>query len=424
MIIKVLGSAAGGGFPQWNCNCHNCVSVRAGKPGFKARTQSSLAVSRDGENWVLLNASPDLRQQIAQTPELWANPKFGHRHSPIKSVVVTNGDVDHIAGLINLREAEPFSIYGTDRVLATIAANSIFQILAEPLVPRIPLALDRPVALSGANVELGLTVEAFAVPGKVALYLEDASAGPDFGTKEGDTIGLKVTDPQTRKSFFYIPGCAAIDERLAARLKGAPLVFFDGTLFTDDEMIAAGSDAQDRRPHGPHQHVGGGRIDRRLLQTRRGKAHICPYQQFEPGAGREFCSAQDDRRRRMGGRIRRNGGTPMSEPVSLERISTERKTAEPMSLAEYEAAIRAVGAERYHDKHPFHHMLHGGKLDKAAGAGLGAQPLLLPVGRPAERRRPYQPPERPRAAPRMDASRARPRRLLARRRAASSAGSS
>jgi pyrroloquinoline quinone biosynthesis protein B len=240
MIIKVLGSAAGGGFPQWNCNCHNCVSVRAGKPGFKARTQSSLAVSRDGENWVLLNASPDLRQQIAQTPELWANPKFGHRHSPIKSVVVTNGDVDHIAGLINLREAEPFSIYGTDRVLATIAANSIFQILAEPLVPRIPLALDRPVALSGANVELGLTVEAFAVPGKVALYLEDASAGPDFGTKEGDTIGLKVSDPQTRTSFFYIPGCAALDERLAARLKGASLVFFDGTLFTDDEMIQQG----------------------------------------------------------------------------------------------------------------------------------------------------------------------------------------
>jgi pyrroloquinoline quinone biosynthesis protein B len=240
MIIKVLGSAAGGGFPQWNCNCRNCVAVRAGAPGYKARNQSSLAVSRDGENWVLLNASPDLRQQIAATPELWANPKFGHRHSPIKSVVLTNGDVDHMAGLINLREAQPFSIYGTERVLSVIADNSVFQILAEPLVPRIALALDKPTPISGAGVDLGLTVEAFAVPGKIALYLEDASAGADFGTQEGDTIGLKVSDPATKKSFFYIPGCATIDEPLAARLKGASVVFFDGTLFTDNEMIEQG----------------------------------------------------------------------------------------------------------------------------------------------------------------------------------------
>ena len=240
MIIKVLGSAAGGGFPQWNCNCRNCVAVRSGAPGFKARTQSSLAVSRDGESWVLLNASPDLRQQIAHTPELHANPKSGPRHSPIKAVVLTNGDVDHMAGLINLREAQPFSVYGTQRVLSVIADNSVFHILAEPLVPRIELPLDQPTPLSGAGVDLGLTVEAFAVPGKVALYLEDASAGDDFGTQEGDTIGLKISDPATRKSFFYIPGCATIDETLARRLKGASMVFFDGTLFTDDEMIEQG----------------------------------------------------------------------------------------------------------------------------------------------------------------------------------------
>jgi len=240
MIIKVLGSAAGGGFPQWNCNCRNCVAVRARTPGFKARTQSSLAVTRDGENWVLFNASPDLRQQLDATPELHANPKFGPRHSPIKAVVLTNGDVDHIAGLINLREAQPFAVYGTERVLSVIADNSVFHILAEPLVPRIKLPLNEPTPLSGAGVDLGLTVEAFAVPGKVALYLEDASAGPDFGTKEGDTIGLKVADPATKTSFFYIPGCAAIDEPLAARLKGASVVFFDGTLFTDNEMIEQG----------------------------------------------------------------------------------------------------------------------------------------------------------------------------------------
>ena len=177
MIIKVLGSAAGGGFPQWNCNCRNCAAVRAGNPGFRARTQSSLAVSRDGVNWALLNASPDLRQQINETPQLHADPKLGLRHSPIKAAVLTNGDVDHIIGLINLREAQPFSIYGSDRVLDTIRANSVFQVLAEPLVPRIELALDKPFKLEGAGVDLGLTVEAFAVPGKVALYLEDKSAG-------------------------------------------------------------------------------------------------------------------------------------------------------------------------------------------------------------------------------------------------------
>jgi pyrroloquinoline quinone biosynthesis protein B len=240
MIIKVLGSAAGGGFPQWNCNCRNCVAVRAGTPGFRARTQSSLAVSRDGESWALLNASPDLRQQLGQTPELHANPKHGLRHSPIKAAVLTNGDVDHVIGLVNLREAQPFSIYGTDRVLDIIKSNNVFQVLAEPLVPRITLPLDKAVPLSGAGVDLGLTVEAFAVPGKVALYLEDASAGEDFGTQEGDTIGLKVSDPQSKTSFFYIPGCATVDAQLAARLKGASLVFFDGTLFTDEEMIEQG----------------------------------------------------------------------------------------------------------------------------------------------------------------------------------------
>jgi pyrroloquinoline quinone biosynthesis protein B len=239
MLIKILGSAAGGGFPQWNCNCRNCAAVRAGTPGFRARTQSSLAVSRDGVSWALLNASPDLRQQIAATSALHADPKAGLRHSPIKAAVLTNGDVDHIIGLINLREAQPFAIYATDRVLDVIRTNSVFQVLAEPLVPRIEMALDTPFQLQGAGVDLGLTVEAFAVPGKVALYLEDKTS-ENLGTAEGDTIGLKVTDPLEKKSFFYIPGCAAVDETLAARLKGASLVFFDGTLFTDDEMIEQG----------------------------------------------------------------------------------------------------------------------------------------------------------------------------------------
>ena len=238
MIIKILGSAAGGGFPQWNCNCRNCASARAAKPGFMPRTQSSLAVSADEANWALLNASPDLRQQINDNPELGARPGQGLRDSPIKAVVLTNGDVDHIAGLINLREGQAFSIYAADRVLATLNANSVFNVVSHANAPRIPLPLDEPLALAGAGVDLGLTVEAFAVPGKIALYLE--TEGANFGSRAGDTIGLRVRANATGKEFFYIPGCAEIDAPLAKKIKGASLLFLDGTLFTDDEMVAQG----------------------------------------------------------------------------------------------------------------------------------------------------------------------------------------
>src|SRR5262245_39201809 len=128
MIIKVLGSAAGGGFPQVNCNCRNCADVRAGRPGLRARTQSSLAVSRDGKRWVLLNASPDLRQQLAATPELAPRPDEGLRSSPIAAVVLTNGDVDHVAGLLSLRAGLSFALYASPRVLEALAADSVLHV--------------------------------------------------------------------------------------------------------------------------------------------------------------------------------------------------------------------------------------------------------------------------------------------------------
>jgi len=237
--IRVLGSSAGGGFPQWNCNCANCRAVRAGAPGFSARTQSSLAVSADGENWLLLNASPDLRAQIAATPQLSPPHGAAARASPIKAVALTNGDVDHVAGLLTLREAQPFSLYASRRVLGALDANAIFDILAPDMVARIELPLDAAQPIRGAGADLGLTIEAFAAPGKVALYLEDANAA-DFGTQVGDTLGLRVIDFATGKSFFYIPGCARVDESLAGRLRGAALVFFDGTLWHEDEMIEQG----------------------------------------------------------------------------------------------------------------------------------------------------------------------------------------
>ncbi len=240
MQIRILGSSAGGGFPQWNCNGRQSAAVRAGLPGFRPRTQSSLAVSANGTDWALLNASPDLRQQIIDTPALWPKPNGKLRDSPIKAAVLTNGDVDHIIGLIDLRESQAFSIYASDRILAVLAANSVFDILARDLVARVVLPLGEAAPITGAGIDLGLLVTAFAVQGKVALYLEDASAGPSFGTRTGDTVGLEVVETATGRRFYYIPGCSKIDEELAARIKGADLVFFDGTLYTDSEMIDQG----------------------------------------------------------------------------------------------------------------------------------------------------------------------------------------
>jgi pyrroloquinoline quinone biosynthesis protein B len=233
MIIKVLGSSAGGGFPQANCNCRNCADVRAGRAGLIPRTQSSLAVSADGARWLLLNASPDIRQQIAATRELAPDAGSGMRSSPIVAVMLTSGDVDHVAGLLSLREGFSFVLHASSRVLNALAANSIFNVLSSQHVVRRPLPLDEPIDASG-----GLMIRAYAVPGKVALYLDDAS--PQFGTRDGDSIGLEVSDPATGAAFHYIPGCAAVDPVLARRLQGARLVLFDGTLYTDEEMIVQG----------------------------------------------------------------------------------------------------------------------------------------------------------------------------------------
>lgn len=239
MRIVVLGAAAGGGFPQWNCNCANCRRARTGDPAAIPRTQSSLAVSADGKRWLLLNASPDLRQQIARTPAL--HPREGLRDSPIKAVLPTNADVDHIGGLINLREGQPFALYGSERVLGAIAANPVFGVLNPEVVPRRPIRLGEVFPVADAEgARLGIQAEVFPVPGKVALYLEDVAAGADFGTREGDTVGVRLIDEANGAEAFYLPNCAAVDAALAERILGARLVFFDGTLYRDDEMIRAG----------------------------------------------------------------------------------------------------------------------------------------------------------------------------------------
>ncbi len=238
MQIRVLGSAAGGGYPQWNCNHPNSRRARGGDPAARRRTQSSIAVSAGNRDWVLFNASPDLRQQILDNDVL--HPQRGLRHSPIQAVVLTNADVDHVAGLLNLRESQAFCLYATSRVLAVLAQNPIFNVLNPEFVQRKPFALETRVDLRRADGSpLGIEVVPFAVPGKVALWLEDPSRGPNFGSVEEDTIALQVRDSGGSTRFFYVPGCARMSEELAARLRGAPLVFFDGTLWRDDEMIVA-----------------------------------------------------------------------------------------------------------------------------------------------------------------------------------------
>ena len=236
----VLGAAAGGGFPQWNSAGPGCQRARAGDLTAPPRSQAALAVSADGQRWVLLNASPDLRAQINATPALHPRPIPGRiRHSPIAAVVLTGAEVDTIAGLLTLREGHPFALYGATQALATLAANPIFQAVNPAIVPRRTLPLGVPLALQdAAGAALGLTLEAFAVPGKVPLFAERDGADPGRAD-EGETIGLAIAAGGER--LFFIPGCAAMTADLAARLRGAACVLFDGTLFTDDEMLRAGA---------------------------------------------------------------------------------------------------------------------------------------------------------------------------------------
>ena len=238
MHVRVLGSAAGGGYPQWNCNHPNSRRARQRDPAAPQRTQSSIAVSNDGERWALFNASPDLRQQINDNDIL--HPRQALRDSPINAVVLTNADVDHVAGLLNLRESQSFKLYGTRRVLSVLEANSIFNVLNPKFVAREPMALNEELEIMRPDGgTLGISVVPFAVPGKVALWLEDESQGENFGTVDEDTIALEVRG-QGKTCFFYMPACARMTDALADRLRGAKLVFFDGTLWVDDEMVRDG----------------------------------------------------------------------------------------------------------------------------------------------------------------------------------------
>ncbi len=241
MRVRIVGSAAGGGFPQWNCNYHLSRAARAGTASIRSRTQSSFAVSAEGKVWVLFNASPDIRQQIAETPELQPEPDGPLRSSPIKAVVLTNADVDHIAGLLSLRERQPLAVYATAQVLAALAANPIFNVLDPAVVPRRELPNGEFEILDAEGGNTGIRIESFPVPGKVALFLEDSSRPEaNYGSEKGDTIAIRLAGPSGAPPLFYVPGCVRVDMDLKQRLNGAACLLFDGTLYTNDEMISAG----------------------------------------------------------------------------------------------------------------------------------------------------------------------------------------
>ena len=236
--VVVLGAAAGGGVPQWNCGCPVCRAARSEYPELQS-TQASIALSADGEHWFLINASPDLRQQLIATPQL--HPRLGKlRHSPISGVILTNGEIDAVAGLLSMREGSPFTIYAHAKVLAILGDNSIFNVLSEKNVRRQPIEIDRtfePALPDGSPS--GIEVLPFAVAGKGAWYLE-GKAHPAGNDGAGDTLGLRIGDKATGKYFYFLAACASVTDDLKSRLAGAPLIFFDGTVWRDDELIAAG----------------------------------------------------------------------------------------------------------------------------------------------------------------------------------------
>lgn len=237
MKIVILGSGAGGGFPQWNCHCDNCRGVRLGTIKAKARTQSSIAVSPNGKDWVLINASPDLRVQINQTPQLWPVDTNQQRGTSIKSIVLTDSQIDHTTGLLTLREGLPLPVYCTDVVYEDLTES----------YPLFPMLKHWHGGLQRHSISTEFT-DSFTPEGIDGLTFHPVvleSNAPPYSTYRdkvvpGNNIGLKIIDDRTGKSVFYAPGCVQANPLVREMLSDASCVLFDGTLWLDDEMIQKG----------------------------------------------------------------------------------------------------------------------------------------------------------------------------------------
>ena len=228
MWVRVLGAAAGGGFPQWNCGCPQCRAVRDGSRPCRSRTQSSVAVSADYRRWFLLNASPDIRAQIESFPAL--HPR-GVRDSPLQAVLLTDAELDHTLGLLLLREAGDLEVHATAAVHETLSTGtSLLQTLGAYANVE-----WRPVS-TGVEAPLadGLSYRAFNVP---------TNKQARFGTGEGEedvVVGYRITDGHTGRSLVYIPGAQKLTASVLAHLEGCTCLLFDGTCWQDDELIRLG----------------------------------------------------------------------------------------------------------------------------------------------------------------------------------------
>lgn len=237
MWMRILGSAAGGGFPQWNCGCPNCQGQRWGTIKARARTQTSVAFSADRHNWFLVHASPDIRTQIEHFPPL--HPRNG-RDTPIAGIFLTNGDLDQCLGLLSLRESQLLHLYATDRVREGFTQGNILyhtltrtpgQMTWHPLKLH---AEDEPLLLPD-GAPSGLTIVALPIPGKLPLHLA-GTVPPD----PQDNIGLLLHDVASRKTLAYLPCVGGESSILVETIEKADCVIFDGTFWTDDELIALG----------------------------------------------------------------------------------------------------------------------------------------------------------------------------------------
>src|SRR5580692_7457888 len=234
MHIKILGSAAGGGFPQWNCNCRNCRSLRDGTFKGKPRTQTQVAISHDTRAWFLLNASPDLRTQIEATPVL--HPRNHGRNSPIGGVLLTSGDIDQIAGLLSLRELQPFPIYCTPSIRRILQEdNSMFAMLnrVPDQVSWTDISCDGSFSLQGER-GLGINCRVFSLGSRFPAYV---SPDRSLALKQGEALLGVIASSSSGRCMGYMPAVPDVDDSLLKQLEETDLLLFDGTFWSDDELI-------------------------------------------------------------------------------------------------------------------------------------------------------------------------------------------